>query len=94
MLIYKDDQVKEIHPIDFLGWQKEGWASQPTSGQQSTNSDLINLNTATQKELESLETVGKVMGNRIINARPIQSLEDLKAIEGLNVEAIADLITF
>ncbi len=55
---------------------------------------LINVNSATQDELTDLPTVGKVMSNKIINARPIESFEDLEAIEGLNVKAIRNLVEF
>ncbi len=58
------------------------------------SSRKINLNEADVTTLKTLPTVGVAMAKKIIETRPIQSLEDLKAIDGLNVDAIADLITF
>lgn len=31
MKIYKGGEEKEIHPVDFAGWEKEGWAKDPTT---------------------------------------------------------------
>src|SRR3989338_3847047 len=41
--------------------------------------DLININSATQSELESLPGIGPVYAEKIINGRPYQSIEELKS---------------
>lgn len=61
------------------------------------SSSKINVNDADVTTLKTLPTVGVAMAKKIIEARetnPLLSLEDLKVIDGLNVDAIADLITF
>lgn len=58
---------------------------------------VINLNTATIEELESLPGVGKGLANRIIAARPIHSLEDLDLVPGVGaklLEKIRDRVTW
>jgi competence ComEA-like helix-hairpin-helix protein len=58
---------------------------------------LVNLNTATQSDLEALPGVGSGLAKRIIQARPIQSLEDLDRIPGIGaklLERIRDRVTW
>lgn len=43
----------------------------------------VNLNTATQAELEALPGVGEKMAQEIIKARPLKSVDDLKNIKGV-----------
>ena len=51
---------------------------------------IIDLNTASQSELESLPEIGKAMANRIIAARPYASVDDLSKA-GLTPKAIGNL---
>jgi competence protein ComEA len=62
--------------------------------------DLVNINTATQAEFESLPEIGSELASRIIEYRnvhgPFMRIEDLLAIEGIGesrFNAIKDLIT-
>lgn len=66
----------------------------------TTNQGKINLNTATQKELESLPGIGPTLASRIIEYRKAngfyQTIEDVKKVSGIGekrFEAIKDLIT-
>ena len=61
----------------------------------------MNVNTASQKELESLPGVGEVIAQRIIEYReqngPFYRPEQLLEVKGIGekkLEAIKDLITF
>ena len=59
--------------------------------------DLINLNLATQKELETLPKVGEATAKKIIDFRPYAGFEDLKEKTGIYdsvIEAIRGLVTF
>ena len=56
----------------------------------------LNINTATQAELESLLGVGPVRSKAIIDARPWTSISDLSQIEGISADMVnswADRIT-
>ncbi len=44
---------------------------------------LIDLNTATQAELETLPGIGPVLAKRLISARPFADLEDFKRVPGI-----------
>jgi len=44
---------------------------------------LIDLNTGTQAELETLPGIGPVLAKRVISARPFVHLEDLKRVPGI-----------
>ena len=54
-------------------------------------SDKLDLNRATVKELESLPDVGEVLASRIIEARPIYSVEQLKDIKGIGEDTFVRL---
>lgn len=56
----------------------------------------VDLNTATQKELEALPGVGPAMAKKIIDARPIKSVSDLTAATGIKdkqFDKFKDLVT-
>jgi competence protein ComEA len=57
----------------------------------------VNLNTASQAELESLPRVGPAMAKRIIQGRPYRNLEDLDKVKGVGpkmLEVLAPLVSF
>ena len=43
----------------------------------------IDINTATEKELTTVPSIGHVMAARIIAARPFKSADDLKKVSGI-----------
>jgi competence protein ComEA len=43
----------------------------------------ININTATQAELETLPGVGLAIAKRIIEGRPYRSVDDLERVKGI-----------
>ena len=57
---------------------------------------LLDLNTASKKELESISGIGPVTANKITAGRPYQSVEDLLKIHGIGpktLEKIAPYVT-
>lgn len=62
----------------------------------SSHARLINLNTATRAELESLPEIGPVKAKAIMEARPFSSIDDVMRVKGIKegtFEVIKDRIT-
>ena len=61
-----------------------------------TQSGLININNASEAELDSLPGIGPATAKKIIQARPFQNIEDLKSVAGIGdskFTQIKDLVT-
>lgn len=56
----------------------------------------VNLNTASQAEIESLPGIGPALAQRIVEGRPYSSLEDLDRVKGIGpklLERLRPLVT-
>jgi competence ComEA-like helix-hairpin-helix protein len=51
----------------------------------------INLNTATQAELEALPGIGPVIARRIIEGRPYRSVDDLERVKGIGKKRLDEI---
>jgi len=63
----------------------------------STNSSLLNINTASQEDIDDLPGIGPVYAARFIENRPYEDLSDLKEKSGVSesvIDKIKDLITY
>jgi competence ComEA-like helix-hairpin-helix protein len=56
-----------------------------------TASCLVDINTATAIELESLPGIGPVLARRIIESRPYESIEELTRVKGIGPKSFARL---
>ncbi|OGY23252.1 MAG: hypothetical protein A2172_02675 [Candidatus Woykebacteria bacterium RBG_13_40_15] len=77
----------------FIAGEKS--QTQATNNVQAEISDKININTATEKELDSLPGIGPVRAEKIIENRPYESIEDLlnkKVLGEATFENIKDKI--
>ena len=52
---------------------------------------LVNINTASLKDVVSLPRIGKALGQRVISARPYSSADDLLKVQGISKEMYDDL---
>jgi len=59
----------------------EGNAPKGSGYQRNKGGDLININSASEKELDDLPGIGPATAQKIIEARPFSKLEDLLKIE-------------
>lgn len=55
--------------------------------------ESVNINTANKTRLQTLPKVGAVTAQRIIDARPFATPEDLMQVEGISPELFAQLKT-
>lgn len=55
------------------------------------NANGVDLNTASQQDLEGVGGLGPDRAKRIIQARPLNSWDDLKKIEGFSETLVNDL---
>lgn len=58
-------------------------SSPSSSGSIETTGLVINLNTASREQLETLPSVGPSLAEKIIAARPYKSVDDLNAVSGI-----------
>lgn len=54
--------------------------------------DLVNLNTASKDELKALKHIGAVTAQKLIDARPIETLDDAFAASELRGDQWAELL--
>jgi competence ComEA-like helix-hairpin-helix protein len=52
---------------------------------------LVNLNTASKKELQSIKGIGPVLAERIIAGRPYRTLDDLLKVKGISPKKLENI---
>jgi competence protein ComEA len=66
-------------------------ADQSTNENTNNNSSKISLNSATSDELDTLPGVGEATIRKIIDARPYESIDELRSVEGIGEKRFNDL---
>ena len=98
----KDGQkvvISEISTTDFQGTtdgnRTESSPNSPSTNEEKPTQTLIDLNTATSEELETLPNIGPALAERIIKWReengPIQNLEQLLEVSGIGAATLEQL---
>lgn len=85
---------EESSKITFSGNTNHQQSSGTTAGTKATR--LININTASKAQLETLPSIGPAYAQKIIEGRPYQKIEDILRVKGIGektFEKIKDLIT-
>lgn len=79
MLVYTYTTSKER----VLSQEQSVTVTVTVNNNQPDTSDLLDLNQATNDQLESLPGIGEALAEEIINARPFYSVEELKRVPGI-----------
>ncbi len=61
------------------------------AGASKSPSRIIDINTASQKELEALLGIGPVIAQRIIEGRPYGAVDDLRRVKGIGEKRMAEI---
>jgi DNA uptake protein ComE-like DNA-binding protein len=81
--------LKEPLSISSAATETRGVETAPSRA--VAKESLINPNTATEEELRSLPGVGPVIAGRIFASRPYFSVDDLRKVDGIGEEKMADI---
>jgi competence ComEA-like helix-hairpin-helix protein len=76
-------KLAQIRPRVFIVPMRGPAPPRPVSSATATRPEPININTATQKELQKLPGVGPKRAEEIIKRRPFKAAEDLMKVPGL-----------
>jgi len=79
--IYSPNPLDSIRAPNVPGGGAVTRAIQTSVGQE--HRQMVNINNATLKELQTLPGVGPVLAQRIIDMRPYSSIEDLRRVRGI-----------
>ena len=87
---YEEDVYCEIKNLQYIDAQEN--PSQQTNqvnNQPDSTQSCININTATKEQLTTLDGVGESTAQKIIDARPFTSIEDILNVSGIGESTYA-----
>lgn len=87
--VFNEDHI--YVPSRPLNQSSQGGQVQPVQTSSTSNSALINVNTASQAQLESLPGIGPATAQKIISGRPYASVDELDKVSGIGPATIAKL---
>ena len=87
--------IAKIADLVTVGGSATAKISKATGKADEKEAGFIDLNTATEKELDTLPGVGKATAEKIIAGRPYKSVDDLEkaGVSKATIAKIADLVT-
>jgi competence ComEA-like helix-hairpin-helix protein len=65
--------------------------ARPDRSEKPRAAGLININTASQAELEALPGIGPVIARRIVEGRPYRSVEELDRVKGIGQRRLEEI---
>ena len=65
-----------------------------SSGSLASTSKLVNINTASQAELEELPGIGSSTAEKIISRRPFATIDDVKQVDGIGDKKFEELVNY
>jgi DNA uptake protein ComE-like DNA-binding protein len=75
-------------------WLLRGGAPRVQDSTPAQESRLVNINSATQAQLETVPGIGPALAGRIIAGRPYRSVDDLKQISGIGERTLESMRPF
>ena len=85
--VVRSENASRAPPTD----NEVGAAKRSNPDKQTNTAILIDINTATQAELESLPGVGPVIARHITEGRPYRSVDDLRWVKGIGEKRFSEI---
>jgi DNA uptake protein ComE-like DNA-binding protein len=90
---YRDDLSDIRYQLEQLKASAARASEAPAPATPSIATDKVNINTASKTRLQTLPGIGAVSAQRIIEARPFATLDELTRVEGFKADQLDRLRT-